>query len=125
MVTGTHYGTKTPPDQQPTRNSVATSTNSENWYPRSERTGITSTMNREDPVNESGRPSRGIGKTRLRNWDDHPLPSTKLRAATVRIPISFVHTSVLTFMAHLTPLLLAHAVPGAVPVPGVVLVSLS
>ena len=38
--------------------SVATSTDSENWYPRSERTGITCTMNREDPVNESGRPSQ-------------------------------------------------------------------
>ena len=50
--------------------SVATSTDSENWYPQSERIRITSTMNREDPVNELGRPSWGIGMTQSRNRDD-------------------------------------------------------
>ena len=50
--------------------SVATSTDSENWYPQSQRTGITSSRNWGDPVKESGRPSPGIGKTQSRNRED-------------------------------------------------------
>ena len=66
---------------------MATSTDPENWYPQSERTGITCTMNWEDPVNELGIPSQGIrviGNTQSRNQGypvkESGLPSQRIRA---------------------------------------------
>ena len=56
---------------------VATNTDSENWYPQSERTRITSTMNWEDPVEESGWPSQGIRVTQSKNWE-YPVKESGL-----------------------------------------------